>query len=321
MSIYKNFATGDVVLGDLAVVSTAVWSEEVNPLTTFFTASNSSSYEYYVPVYNKNPQTDTSAAVQFSVAYGHIKGSGSLGDTTIVDTTNSKPSKVIYSQYKALLLEPTVNKFVFGTDTPDDIFVVNLNRARYKQKLDPGNWQLKITNSTFIDGSGAGQNPVVNQSGRVFNVYSGSGGVTSSNDVYGLAYPDLGIIVLDALKIESATSLTVTRNDTAAKNAVELFKEIKVGAYFAARTEERISSNYYFVRVTNQESNYSNNPSFVTGSTGELRWSAMLQNPHTYITTVGLYDNTNNLLAVAKLSRPLLKTFNREALIKVKIDF
>jgi hypothetical protein len=41
----------------------------------------------------------------------------------------------------------------------------------------------------------------------------------------------------------------------------------------------------------------------------------------TYITTIGLYNDTNELLAVAKLSRPLLKDFTKEALIRVKLDF
>ena len=47
----------------------------------------------------------------------------------------------------------------------------------------------------------------------------------------------------------------------------------------------------------------------------------MKQDPKTYITSVGLYNNANELLAIAKLSRPILKSRAREALIKVKLDF
>ena len=39
------------------------------------------------------------------------------------------------------------------------------------------------------------------------------------------------------------------------------------------------------------------------------------------ITTIGMYNDSNNLLAVAKLSRPLLKDFTKEALVRVKLDF
>jgi hypothetical protein len=47
----------------------------------------------------------------------------------------------------------------------------------------------------------------------------------------------------------------------------------------------------------------------------------LINNPQTFITTVGLYNDQNELLAVAKLSRPLVKDFTKEALIKVKLDY
>ena len=67
--------------------------------------------------------------------------------------------------------------------------------------------------------------------------------------------------------------------------------------------------------------NYSENPSFISGSTGEVLYSSFINNPQTYITTVGLYNDNNELLAVAKLSRPLPKDFTTEALVRVKLDF
>ena len=86
------------------------------------------------------------------------------------------------------------------------------------------------------------------------------------------------------------------------------------------KSEETISSNYVFVRVRNSEFNYSTNPSNITSS-GELRWDVMINTPQSYITTVGMYNDTNDLLAVAKLSRPLLKDFTKEALVRIKLDY
>ena len=88
-----------------------------------------------------------------------------------------------------------------------------------------------------------------------------------------------------------------------------------------ARSSEQVKSTYYFVRVRNAEYNYSNNPSFVTGSLGELAYSTFINDPQVYVTTVGLYNERKELLATAKLSQALLKNFTREALIKVKLDF
>ncbi len=323
--IYKRFTEDDVLLGDVQTVSSPVWSGDINPLTTYFTGSTTSSWEYYIPAYDKNPIADDTAAVQFSIAYGHRLGSGSKGDVDIVDSSYNTPSKAIYSQYRNLLLPPTQTAFTINNASVDDVFVFNMNRARIKQKLDPGNWELRLSGSVanmkLIDGSGAGENPSINEAGRIFNVYSGSGGVTASNTVYGLVYPDLGVIILNAA-ISQSVGFTVNRSAaTAATNSYQAFLAVSRSAYFSARTEERVTSNHYFVRITNREFNFSNNPTFVTGSAGTFRWSTMVRNPQVYVTTIGMYDNNNRLLAVAKLSRPLLKTFNREALIKVKIDY
>jgi hypothetical protein len=47
----------------------------------------------------------------------------------------------------------------------------------------------------------------------------------------------------------------------------------------------------------------------------------MVYNPQTYMTTVGLYNDNSQLLAVAKMSRPLVKDFTKEALVRVKLDW
>jgi hypothetical protein len=85
-------------------------------------------------------------------------------------------------------------------------------------------------------------------------------------------------------------------------------------------SQENISSDYIFCRVKNSEYNYSSNPTFITGS-GNLLWPTMVNSPQTFVTTVGFYNNNSQLLAVAKLSRPLVKDFTKEALIRVKLDW
>ena len=104
-------------------------------------------------------------------------------------------------------------------------------------------------------------------------------------------------------------------------NAEKFFDEIVNGAYFQARREEKLSSTHFFCRAGNKEFNFSNNPTFFTGSTGDFVQPTFFKDPKTFITTVGMFNNSNELLAVAKLSQPVLKSFSREALIKVKLDF
>ena len=186
-------------------------------------------------------------------------------------------------------------------------------------------WQTKYI--SLIDNSGANTNPDVGSAGRIFSVMSGSGGITTGSTIYGLFYPDAGVMVLNAsllsasLGMVPASEFNTGSNSNTVKNGLSLFQRISGSNYFAARSEEKVNSTHYFVRVTNKQFNYTNNPTFVTGSTGGFLYPQMFGNPSVYITTVGMYDNLNRLLAVAKLSQPLLKTFNREVLIKVKLDY
>jgi len=343
--IYKALLADDIVAGDIQTVSQPLWSENINPLSGgyaagigFFTSSTqlSQSGDYYANVYHR-VITDVNSQIQFAVAYGHRLGSGSEGDpNTTGQNVNDTPSRAIYSQYRNQLLPPTDQAFTFGATTPDDILIINVARNRFRQKIDPGNWELRLASGSatatayrsFIDGSGAGEVPSVNQGGRVFGIYSGSGGVTASNNVFGLFYPDNGVFIFDATQLSSSLGMAIDKSSPSAlagsqnpRNHLQLYSHISSSNYFAARTEEKINSTHYFVRVTNKQFNFSNNPTFITGSQGIFRHASMLRNPSVYITTIGLYDNNNRLVAVAKLSKPLLKSFNREALIKVKLDY
>jgi hypothetical protein len=191
---------------------------------------------------------------------------------------------------------------------------------------------------TLIDDSNDTLEALSGNSGAVYNIVSGSitNGIfnPSSPRYYGLVYPDLGILVLDGTMLNASASFnSVTGSDIAGDNAFKLFTAIS-GAFntarsngndgyeaFNARNAETISSTHYFVRVKNGEYNFSNNPTFTTGSLGEFSQPTFVGDPKTYLTTVGMYNDRQELLAVAKLSQPVQKSFEKEALIKVKLDF
>ena len=104
-------------------------------------------------------------------------------------------------------------------------------------------------------------------------------------------------------------------------NVGRFYEDIKVASYFQSRREEVITSQHYFCRVPNKEFNFSSNPTFTSGSNGDFTVGTFFKNPKTFITQVGLYNDNNELLAVAKLSKPLQKNYSKEAIIKVKLDF
>ena len=345
----------------LSTISSPVWSGGTATLTAFYTGSvqSGSSGDYYYDVYDK-VGSDATRVVQFAVAYGHIEGSGSLSTTA-----GNNPTKAIYGQFRNICIRnaATTTRFDFNangdgtTYKAADIFVVNVNRARYREKIDPGNWELHLSGSNaagtlggttpgssllkLIDDSGATADSSIKASQRVFNIVSGSisAGATTikttaiaqsaTNGSFGYFYPELGIIVLNATAISAsivggshAAAVTLTRSTAANDNtAYELVNAISTGIKFQARREEQIKSSHYFCRVKSDNYNYSQNPTYYTGSNAELQNSTFVQDPKAYITTVGLYNDSNELLAVAKLSQPLLKSKDREAVIKVRLDF
>jgi len=350
MAIYQRFATEtenpdnpDVIAGLRDVISSGMWSGGSGTLSTFFTSStqSGSTGDYYLDVYKANPDSDTTAEIQFSVSYINYQGSGSVGGKGVV---GNRTSAALYGQFSNILLGPGEDKFVVGnTKTINHAYVIALQRARLREKMDPGNWELHISASSqmgggtqvikLIDDSGATTNPTVNQGGRVFNVVSGSisngtavvkkAASVEPNGGYGLFYPDLGILVLNphALAVSSSTLPLASGSNTNNGNDVKFFKALKGGAFFQARREEIISSTHYFARVGNKKFNFSSNPTYFTASDGSFTNPTFFKNPKSYVTQVGLYNDANELLAIAKLSKPLLKSFAREAIVKVKLDF
>ena len=341
MAIYKLFDEGNDVISNVKdTVSSGMWENGSGTLTTFYTSSvqSGSSAAHYLDVYGSDSSV-TARKTQFSVAYGHFNGSGSLGK---IGVDGTRASAAIYRQLSNVLLGPQESQFTFagtgGNITPKFVFAISVAREFLREKMDPGNWELHISGTNgaepirLIDDSGATTNPTVNQGGRVFNVVSGSiaGGIVSTHKTainqeggaYGLFYPDLGIIILNGPVLNASASLstTTTPNDLGGNND-KLFSKITGGSKFQARREEVITSQHYFCRIPNKEFNFSANPTYVTGSAGNFQNASYFKNPKSFVTQVGLYNSANELLAVAKLSKPLLKSFSREAIIKVKLDF
>jgi len=329
---YEIVDNQDVYNDEIQKITRGLFSGNAASLSSFYTSSaqSASSGDYYYDVYDK-VGSDSTREVQFSVAYGHALGSGSLklnASSNFVGSLDS-PSRAIYAQYQQTLLPANTIKFNFtGVGTENSIYAINFKRSRLKDKLDVGNWEVLVGNLRLIDDSGdTGQTSPSDK--EFYNVVSGSlaNGVhtQSTTLTYGRVYPKRGIIVLSGTALDASASMstTLTSNQNG-DNALKLFNKIVTGASFKARSLEEVKSSYYFLRVRNSRFNFSNNPSYIaTGSNGTLTFSqpTFARDPKTYITTIGLFNNNNEMLAVGKLSKPILKSFANEILLKVKLDF
>lgn len=328
---FKRLDPEDISISAESVVAPA-WSGQLTTLsgTTMFTQSSQTNIgagNYYYDIYNQDPLVSpTTAVAQFSLAFGNIAGSGSA---PIGSVAGYSPSSITYGQYRTLINGDENTNFTFGTVTPQSIYVIAINRSRYKEKLLPGSFNITLTSgSTTInltDNSRSTTTVSYVDAGRVYDIVSGSDGLpyntgtgfSPNSGSYGKFLPDIGTIILngDAMGWNVDTGST-----TSANNLRTLYNAVKTGGSFKLQSEETVSSNYVFIRVRNSEYNYSTNPSIITGS-GQLRYDVLINTPQSYITTVGLYNDNNDLLGVAKLSRPLLKDFTKEALVRIKLDY
>jgi hypothetical protein len=335
---FKRFDPEDFVVSSDSITAT-LWSTNNPSLTEFYInpfQQSGFSGNYYLSVY-QTASTETDAQVQFDIVYADALGSGSTWYNPIVP--GNSYTKTMYGQYRSLILEDENSSFVFGTGnnvlTADNFWVLSIERARYKQSLFPGSLNLQLSGSGGIINLTDNSNDIlVNTfigSSRVFQLISGSNGTAGSlpnsgyvagSGSYGLVFPDLGTIILNPYAISQSITVSPSRsNDAPGLNNEKLFGAIYSGSSFFLNSQETITSDYVFVRARNAEFNYSENPSFISGSTGEVIYDDFVNNPQVYITTVGMYNDSNDLLAVAKLSRPLIKDFTKEALIRVKLDF
>ena len=81
-----------------------------------------------------------------------------------------------------------------------------------------------------------------------------------------------------------------------------------------------INSTIYFCRAPVNKFNYSANPTYVSSSKIRVK-SVASDTPVAYVTTIGLYNVNNELLATAKLSEPLKKDPNNELTLRVRLDY
>lgn len=352
MPVFKRFDEDDIVKANATEVTYGIWTGDTGSLTQFYVGSQTASLsgQYYWNVYNVDP-SGSDGEVQFAVSYGHRTGGGN--ESLSVNDNATLSTQATYLQYRNLLLEPEDTHFTFeGNYNAEHIYIVNIQRARLKEKLDPGNWELTLSGSsgsfTFIDDSmqTLGSNVTYGKSGAVFNIVSGTLAGTSGSTIaaisasdgrggFGLVYPALGIAVLNPDAIQSTIGLisgsyTISGSRPFAPNTgsalkefnhVGLLRAIQLGGDFQARNAENISSTHYFVRLRNKEFNYSNNPSFFNETNGVLVNTDFINDPRVYVTTIGLYNDSNELLAVAKTSRPVQKAFDRESIFRVRLDW
>lgn len=253
---------------------------------------------------------------------------------------------------------PTKFEFKNGVNG-DSVYFIQMDRDQFKDMLDPGNFELCVSplSSSVNQLYNTGSNCTLNQSSTTiytlideswdakqnatdekslkewYYVTSGSkrDGVygEESDNAWGVVFPRIGLIVLDGNVLDQSCSFNTVTASIDGDNIYKLFLSISGSASttvsrsfsgsFFARSSEKVVKETYFCRVGQNEFNYSTNPTYVSGSDNDLKYTYFGRDPHSYITTIGLYNKAGSLVAVGKVKNPILKNSSKSYVFEVKV--
>lgn len=288
------------------------------------------------------PYLSSSANHIFDITVGYDESSGLSGSGNV---QNAKKINM-YNQFSQVLLGytgsgNTVRKFesdllLDGVNSMNEVVFINFSRLLTKDQIKKGTFELSVgTGSTYADPFAGGaltlQDALATDSSNYASAVGGDYGLlyTSSNPsptdtAVGNVFYQAGIAIITA-SVFPASGFNVANEGidavltgSAISGACDGFRHRTFNISFNNTTE--INSKIYFCRVPFNKFNYSANPTYVSGSQIRVK-NVASDNPVSYITTVGLYSSTGELLATAKLSEPLRKDPTNELVLRVRLDY
>jgi hypothetical protein len=296
----------------------------------------------------------------FSVTYGHRGGSGSAVENATTEGTTQAIYKQFFNFTEPSaenLRDGAGWSMIDGTNGPnavtqEGVYILAAERLQMKDRLNPGTWTINLSGSNTAGTAGVSlaltddSKTVAAESapfGPRYHIVEGSAGAVTTaytTKTYGFFYPDAGLMVFsanalsssipgDAEYITSGSDATILNNGLAqdltvteaTDNASKIRIAIQRGSGITLRSEEQQYVYDYFCRAKASEFNLSQNPTFWSGSTYEIRHSDMVTNPQTFVSEVGLLDVNGDVLAVGRLSSPINKNFSSEAIVKVRLTY
>lgn len=326
-------------------------------LNTFHTSSTFGDSRYFLRVL-ASPENEQNCETVCDITYGHISGSGSFyyaDQFTPVYPSKIIFKNYLMEYFHKTEGKIPFKNGING----DYFYAVNFNRNLFPEMVDPGNIQITLApisssaNQLFNTGSNFYPHPSSSQIYTLIDdsedksdintlrkelkeyYYLVSGSLNDgkygedTDNAWGIFFPRKGIIILDGAVLDQSCSLNTVTASMDGDNIRKFFFAISAscntttnrqvtGSWFA-RASEEVKTQTYFCRLREYEFNYSNNYTYLSGSRGEFRHKQFIDTPMTYITSVGLYNDDRELIAVAKLPKPLLKKSNEEHVIQVRL--
>ena len=354
MPQYQVFDAEDRII-ETTKVTTGYFSDGSGTLTgaNMISASLTASQDKYYTNIRKTGTTND----EFSVTFGNRTGVGSsdvTGHTKAIYQYYADlllfPDEIENTGFQFVSGSTDANIFVLAAERAR--MKDRLNRKNWTLVLGGTTgsaFNTPYPNGLTLTDDSAYTVPTATPAGPRYNVVSGAAGVAKGNTAtggfyaaghpFGYFYPNLGLVVLGGAPMsgtlpgshvtcgsvkDGGGDLTTAGigfsidTATTAKNHLKFFQSLRSGS-FTARSEEDQITTSYFVRARAAHFNFSNNPTFFSGSDATFAIKEFTGNPQTFITTIGLHDAQGTCVAVGRLSTPVLKNFSTEFTAKVNL--
>lgn len=310
-------------INEVVLVSSSIYANNAN--VKFFSniASASAGADlggYFETVFDSSPTSSLSTAIM-DMTYGYATGSAF---NLAVTSTSSQNEKVkIYRMMASALLGNADSLFTINSAQVSECFFVMVKRGIQKDELKKGSTSL-ILNRTSNQVTGTDDGAVVNFKQTIGGDYAP---IKVGATEIGQVWYNAGVIVLGATASwpgNTAWSGTKTlENLEASGNINQLVDGLRTHLdKVAFHNQTNLYSTIYFCRALNTEFNYSSNPTYVDDNKRiRVTSGSNILTTRTYITTAGLYDANDNLLAVAKVNKPLTKSPDNETTLRIRLDY
>lgn len=278
---------------------------------------------YFQSVFDSSPTSSLSTGL-FDLTYG-ITTSSVYNVQSTNSSSNSQKVKV-YREMAGTLLGNKDSRFTINGVVRDEAFFICVKRDIFKDELKKGAVSLTINSSapTQYSASDAGANNTFKQSigGDYAPLkYNGTGSEV------GQVWYEAGIIVLHpdtaygAITLWSGSKTLINvQSSGSINNMIDGFRKKTERVVF--HNQVNVCSTSYYVRARNREFNYSSNPTFTDDSMRiRVTSGSNSQLTRTYITTVALCDMNGNVLATAKVNKPIAKGPENEVTLRVRLDY
>ena len=339
-NIYKSISSDKIT-------STKTLLNETVPITGTLLSSSAyadnniknPTHGTFQSVYDYN-YLSSSANHLMDLSCGYYRGSSND------DAANAQNSKKVnvYGQMAQVLAgyesAGTIRAFdtdgnLTGGTKMNNVYFLNFSRLLAKDEIKKGSFSITLGTDTSysapfgdlttIADTGADTNHKVNSpAGEYGLLYTGS----VSGTPVGHLYYQAGVAVLTASVLDAAgtnldsggtldaaallTGSNIVANADAIRHRVQ---------DIAFSNVIELNSTIYFCDANHNEFNYSSNPTYLSGSEIIVKEGSRAKAPSAYITSVGLYSATNELLAVAKLSEPIKKDPTNSLTLRVRLDY